>query len=390
MLKKLQCLFLVLSFLVSTLNQALECQTNLVQTFSPTGLSTFRSRLADRAIVYDFKSAKIGLPTWVFMHGMGYDMQSLQAMEALAEEDGYGILRVDFHFHGKTLKEYRKSHDKLPRQMHYRENTEDVRDLIDELGLRNVVLVGHSYGGAITYDLAHELTKRKIAKVRIAAMLGPYSQRIDKYLRQSLQSPKAAIDKASDLFEKMPYSQMIDIMFPLSRMMNSIFSSMALMRASYESMIGWDQTNDLFLDPLLDTFMEKEFRKHFLLLTGKREDQMTPEEAEDLNVKVEAAIKVTKGIRTYDLLDPSIQLPKNMPPILLIGGENDTLVVPQQVNALAKRFDDAHQIFKKISLKGDLAGHLFPITMARRTYFEIRDYLDEKDSEEAKKTEQSR
>jgi|GEM_PF-6943571 len=351
------------------------------QILATNGLEVFQSPDSDRRMVYDFTPSKNGKPVMVFLHGLGDNLFKLQALENLAIEAGYGVLRVDLHLHGETLKEYLRHNRELPHHLDYAENTRDIADLIKYKNLRDIIIIGHSYGGGIAFDLARYLVQTA-PEINIESVhpLAPYVQRIDKFLKSYFASPRFMISQTSEMMKAgtggMMSSFIDNIMQPMASMMAAMFSGVRMMQAHVEDMIGWDAVNDLVMDPVLENCMRVSYESYFLMNMNKRRFQLTDEEKYELDVQVEAAIRVTKGIRGYDLLDPTISLPPSMPPIDVIGGVHDSLVVPDQLREFAQRLRGAKLQSTLTFMEGVNADHLFPRRMAKLLFSKIVEFND--------------
>ena len=97
----------------------------------------------------------INKPVLVFIHGLFGDMNNLGVI-ARAFSDDYSILRVDLRNHGLSFH---------CEEMNYDAMAEDVFDVIHSLGIREVILVGHSMGGKTAMVCAAnypELVKRLV------------------------------------------------------------------------------------------------------------------------------------------------------------------------------------------------------------------------------------
>ena len=97
----------------------------------------------------------INKPVLVFIHGLFGDMNNLGVI-ARAFSDDYSILRVDLRNHGLSF----HSED-----MNYDLMAKDVVDVIHSLGIREVILIGHSMGGKTAMVCAAnypELVKRLV------------------------------------------------------------------------------------------------------------------------------------------------------------------------------------------------------------------------------------
>lgn len=77
------------------------------------------------------------LKTLVFLHGLFGDLNNLSAI-ARAFSETHQILKIDLRNHGRSF------HSD---EMNYRLMAEDVRALLQQLGLEKVILIGHSMGG---------------------------------------------------------------------------------------------------------------------------------------------------------------------------------------------------------------------------------------------------
>lgn len=349
------------------------------QIFSERGLEVFQSPDSDRRMVYDYIPSRDGKPVMVFLHGLGDNLFKLQALENLAVEAGFGVLRVDLHLHGETLKEYLRQNHELPHRLDYAENTVDIAALIKQKGLLDIIIIGHSYGGGIAFDVARYITQN-FPEINIESVhpLAPYVQRIDKFLKSYFASPRFMISQTSEIL-KVGSAGMMDsfvdnIMQPMANMMVAMFSGVRVMQAHVEDMIGWDAVNDLVLDPILENSMRISYEHYFLMNMNKRRSQLTADEKKELDIQVEAAIRVTKGIRGFDLLDPTARLPRTMPPIDVIGGVNDSLVVPDQLRDFARRLRAANLESTLTLMDGVNADHLFPRRIAKQLFAKIIEF----------------
>ena len=79
----------------------------------------------------------INKPVLVFIHGLFGDMNNLGVI-ARAFSDDYSILRVDLLNHGASFHSEEMNYDLM---------AEDVFQVIQSLGIREVILIGHSMGG---------------------------------------------------------------------------------------------------------------------------------------------------------------------------------------------------------------------------------------------------
>ncbi len=341
------------------------------------GLKVFTST-ANRQIVFDYVRPAKGKNTLVLLHGLGDSMYHLEAMADLAIRSGMGVLRVDLHGHGRTLSEFVKRHGDIPAELNFRDNIEDVRDLIKYLNLKQVSILGHSYGGGIAFGLAVELQNVRGIVVRSLHMLAPYVQRIDKFFSDYVKSPQFLVNNAGKVLESSGVSSgtVNTIMGPLFFMASQLAMNVQFLQSSVRRALLLDQTKDIFLDPWMDGFMRMTYREYFLITEHKKGKVLSDTEREDINLKVEAAIKATKGIRGFDLLDRALGLPKKLPPLQIIGGKADQLVVEEQLKDFAFRLDHDHLPYELVMLDSDRASHLFPRTMPDQVFGKVKEFMD--------------
>lgn len=86
--------------------------------------------------------------------------------------DNLGVLARDLQKHHDTLQIDLRNHGLSPRapEMNYPAMAQDVRELLDELGLERVILIGHSMGGKVSMALTGVLVGRieRIVAIDIA------------------------------------------------------------------------------------------------------------------------------------------------------------------------------------------------------------------------------
>jgi 3-oxoadipate enol-lactonase len=96
---------------------------------------------------YDSAPGNGDLQPVVFLHGLGGCWQAWQFQEpAIASHGGYRIIALDQRGHGKTSKPHTPYSVALLAL--------DVVELLKQLALKPVYLVGHSLGGMVSYQLA--------------------------------------------------------------------------------------------------------------------------------------------------------------------------------------------------------------------------------------------
>lgn len=140
---------------------------------------TKKSRLN---FVYQLALNSVNKQTMVFLHGLFGDLNNLGVI-AKAFADDYSILRVDLRNHGRSFHSPK---------MGYQDIAEDLKQLLDELTLRNTIIVGHSMGGKSAMalaDLAPELVE-KLVVIDIAPV--NYTQNRHKQIIEGLFAVKDA------------------------------------------------------------------------------------------------------------------------------------------------------------------------------------------------------
>lgn len=346
--------------------------------FSENGLQIFRSPTLKKEMAFDYKPAKKAGPTWLIIHGLGDDMSKMEQITALADAEGFGVLRVDLFGHGETLQRYMSTHDgHLPGDLYYKDNIIVIKELLQKNNIKDVVIVGHSYGGGISYGLAAELGhlkgKNKI-NVRSLHMLAPYVQRIDKFIKNYFQSPDFLLHQTAKTMEQMgAHPEVVkNIMDPLFSMTWAMTAGIRYMNDFVTSSFKVDQWQDFAMDPILQKYMSQSYRKYFIAMTKKDESALNEKELKAIDIQVEAAIRVTKGIRDFDLLDTTSDLKDFGAPVQVIGGNKDKLVIPGQLYEFDQRLKIDNIPHRLDFVDGENSHHLFPRYMAPEVYGMIR------------------
>ena len=331
----------------------------------------------DRTMSYYHKPAPLNGRTLLFIHGLGENKNSLYKMIELAEKDGFGVLAVDLNGHGETLNIYLQNHkNRLPNEFDYRENVIDIKKLIKFLKLKKLSIIGHSYGGGIALKLAEELPKNLVVSVHAMA---PYVQRVDKFLANQLQSPLLVLNSTQKLAELIPNNKVSSIFDPIAQMMWNMTKSFRYMRDLSNSMWGINQLKDLVSDPTTEKLMTEGFRKSFLKFMDKSESDLSADEVALLDLRVEAAIMVTKGIRGLDYLDTTQGIGLFPDIVQIFSGEKDLLVSPNLIKEFGFRLDQYKVQFEQYEFQGAGSDHMFPQNMPDQVYYKILEKLTEPD-----------
>ena len=80
-------------------------------------------------------------PTIILMHGWGCDHTTLASVESVALQSGYRVVNVDFQGFGKS--------EEPCAVWGVEDYTCAMEEFIEALGIRNPVLLGHSFGGRV-------------------------------------------------------------------------------------------------------------------------------------------------------------------------------------------------------------------------------------------------
>lgn len=117
---------------------------------------------SDRRIYLKFESGDPTKPLVFDTHGLGDSHIDMQALNQLINKEGkgYRTLRVDTHLNGKTLENFLAENNfKIPPYFHYKKNTYDLAEIILETGIKDVLMVGHSYGGGLAWDITSHINR---------------------------------------------------------------------------------------------------------------------------------------------------------------------------------------------------------------------------------------
>lgn len=338
----------------------------------------FRSPTLGKSLAYDLKGGS-KKPTWLFIHGLGDDMSYMAPLARQAEAEGYKVLRVDLFGHGETLRnQLAENGNVLPKAFPYQENVVALKELLQTLDVKDLVIVGHSYGGGISYALTRELTLNPGTQpihVESVHMLAPYVQRIDKFMQGQFQSTDFLMNKTKETMNSMGMKNVpgANVMDPMMRVGMAVSSGIYSL---WHSSMQAAKLEDALMDPALESYMRTSYRKHFVARLGKPEEQLTPTEKETVDQQVGAAILVTKGIRELDLLDPVRPLENLGVPVHVIGGATDTLVTPEYLQQFQKRLAQSQVPHWLEFVQGDGSGHFFPQVLPQEAYARIKKFHD--------------
>lgn len=248
--------------------------------------------------------------TYVLIHGLGDQSSKWGPLSSHLVNEGFGVLKVDLHGHGKTLKRFLDREGYPPSRIDYRDQVKDLKKILMDPRFERIHLVGHSYGGGIALALSAE--PELTSKIVQVSLLAPYVQRLDRYMVNRSLPP-----------------------------------AMLAWKNLYQAFIPTDIT-DFYLDFTSVPFMKSSFRKYFETL-GEKSDL-------PLEHRVDAAVATTVGIRGLDMLTAPLTIPKNIPFQLYIG--NQDRLVPSDM--LIQFYEKMRNRGYKINYTVINGSHFFP------------------------------
>lgn len=372
-------------------------------------------------IYIKFESGDPSKPLVFDSHGLGDSHTDMNALNQLINKEGSGFrtLRVDTHLNGKTLENYLAENNlQLPPYFHFKKNTYDIAEIILDTGAKDILMVGHSYGGGLVWDITSYINKKinydlilklkhnkkgtapselaeqeKVREELVASLnpikgvvqMSPYLQRADKYQAEKITNLSIVPESMASVISTLasfgvPESFLEKISAPWINLsleqVDEIRKTLVVPQKIIEFSMG-QKTKDMMMDPFMDQFMEKNFTTYFVhkAKIALKKEELSEADMKLIELKVQACISLTKGIRTFDILDRNTPLiwPKNLP-VLLIGGEKDTLVNPIQLQDFTKRLEEAGIPFKFYVIEG--GTHLFPQTHADKVAVLIEQFFN--------------
>jgi non-heme chloroperoxidase len=99
----------------------------------------------------------------LFSHGWPLSADAWDGQMLFLGQQGYRVIAHDRRSHGRS--------DQTWDGNHMNQYADDLAELIAELDLRDVVLVGHSTGGG---EVAHYIGRHGTSRVAKAVLLGPF------------------------------------------------------------------------------------------------------------------------------------------------------------------------------------------------------------------------
>ena len=120
--------------------------------------------------------AGAGDPTIVLMHGASGNLRDPLGAIGRRLNERYRVVLVDRPGQGHSVKRYRHQSDP-------RIQANMIADVLDELKVSGAVIVGHSWGGAVTAAFGYQHAERALALVFVAPATHPWPGGIDWHYR---------------------------------------------------------------------------------------------------------------------------------------------------------------------------------------------------------------
>ena len=295
----------------------------ITPTYGQSCAEVFQAEFANKESFVHFSSgremnllvepAKPDKETFLIIHGLGMDLHSLDGIAQGLQAKGFGTIQMDLHGHGKTLTKYMEHSRLVPDKIPYENQVEDLAELIRESNLKNVHIIGHSYGGGIAIALAKKFSNTSV--IKSIHLMAPYLQALDRYYQS----------------------------------FNPAF-------VYWKWMVG-QKGIDFTLDPLTKANMETILTRFYKDRDYPNNASIPLDKLKQLNIQVEAAIAVTMGIREFNPLKSDLDISRSTS-IQLFAAENDQLVPRAMINQFANKLKADQRSDEVIAVPGD---HFFPL-----------------------------
>ena len=306
--------------------------------------------------------------------GLGNAMDSMQPLAKKFIADGYGIVIVDLHGHGRTLGRMLQTMEannskSFPDTFKHQDNVLDIRDLIIHENIRYFRIIGHSHGGGVGYALASEFDRLQKAgklnyetapEVRSAHLINPYVSRIDKFLTDLAGNPELWVQETSKNLVKagMDAKHVDAVLDPIFEFFFNAMKTSQYFMDLIKNGFGGQFMIDKLMDPTLEATLHKKFSEYFTArLQAITKKPLNVDEKQFVELQVTISLKIVKSNRDFDLLDRTRDIPQVSVPIQIIGSRGDTLVPTAQLKELYLRLKQSGFQTELRFLSDIRAGH---------------------------------
>lgn len=336
-----------------------------------------------KQIAFDYRAPEtpktdVERPVFLLIHGVGDSREDLNGLTKALEQRSERILRVDTLGHGQTAKlPANQSNSEEP--IDYRSDVELIVDLLRTLGLKKVVIIGHSKGGGLAMDITQELKDTQV-EVVACVPIAPYLSAVDKWflthalagdpelfpsgtkevVKVWIEQRKKIIDQATSFLG--PGGRMLTLAY--GRFQN--FWRTAMSVRNEMNLMAVDLAMNSYIaglaselsDPFVKVLMHQMYTKYLNIKNEKLPPAKRKSGAE-IELLVKGAIAATIGIRDLDFQNRNNSAPlDDKVPTLIITGSMDQVVMPAQVKGLMESLE--RRGYTNIEFLEVDSDHFFP------------------------------
>lgn len=346
----------------------------------------FKSKRTGQEMAYQIVHPANGKTEYfVLAHGLGNAMGTMQPLAKRLIADGYGVLLMDLHGHGRTLGRMMQTMESIhsrtfPDTFKHEDNVLDIRDLILDQNIHEFHFIGHSHGGGVGYAVASEFDRLQKAgelnfpnapRILSVHLLAPYVSRIDKFLADIAGTPEFWVQETSKNLVKagMDANQVDAVLDPVFEYFFNAMKASQYFVDVIKNFLGGQKMIDKLIDPSLDAALHKKFASYFTArFESITKHSLTSEERQLVELQVTVSLIVVKSNRDFDLLDRTRQIPQVDVPVQIIGARADTLVPIAQLKEFFLRLKQ-YGLTATLSFVGDVrAGHDIVETNVNEVY----------------------
>ncbi len=287
--------------------------------------------------------------TAILLHGVGDDRRGLEPLAKEFEQQNWRVISFDLLGHGDTAELNQKRVNELV-SIDYRDQIQMVTDIALKLGLKDVVIIGHSMGGGLSMNLSAELKERGV-NVQANVPIAPYLSPIDKFLLNQVVTPEVATFVAKQVADKVTLGALarsVDTIKSVAPMTGGFIFSAAEAYVKIVHSALWPVINtklNIAENPMLVGLgrgmrfaahyqirqkVESLFTKYENLKNEKRpkEDRYS---AAQIELMVRGAASATLGIQDLDFQarrNPS-RRDSEIPTLIFYGHDDQVVIKPQ-------------------------------------------------------------